>query len=205
MMNDKEHLELTPDELEAQHGASLPDKEASSLISIGDVALNVGDIMLDVDAPIGIYAPIDADVGINAPIDADVGINAPISANVFAPIDVDVFAPIDANDLAWVTPQVQKQFEDLVCTDPEALDAVVDDPKKPLITCGADGTAGLAGRAQDQHGAHRALPLPLRASRRRQPSGPRPAGRSPGRGRRTAPRGAPTAAAGAGRRRRRCR
>ena len=50
-------------------------------------------------------------------------------------------APIDANDLAWVTPQVQKQFEDLVCTDPEALDAVVDDPKKPLITCDADGTA----------------------------------------------------------------
>jgi preprotein translocase subunit SecD len=49
--------------------------------------------------------------------------------------------PTDATDLAWITPDVQKKFDALTCTDPAALDKIVDDPKKPLITCDVDGTA----------------------------------------------------------------
>ena len=47
----------------------------------------------------------------------------------------------DATDLAWITPEVQKGFEALTCTDPAALDDVADDPKKPLVTCDVDGAA----------------------------------------------------------------
>src|SRR5688572_14414795 len=76
-----EHDAVTPQEVEAQGGAALPDKEAMSpLISVGDIGLSIGDIMLDVDAPInanvGVYAPI------TVPIDADLGIYAPINADV---------------------------------------------------------------------------------------------------------------------------
>lgn len=49
--------------------------------------------------------------------------------------------PTDATDLAWITPEVQAQFEALDCSDPTALDGLVDDPTKPLVTCDADGTA----------------------------------------------------------------
>jgi preprotein translocase subunit SecD len=49
--------------------------------------------------------------------------------------------PTDATDLAWITPDVQKKFDALTCTDPAALDKIVDDPKKPLLTCDVDGTA----------------------------------------------------------------
>jgi preprotein translocase subunit SecD len=49
--------------------------------------------------------------------------------------------PTDATDLAWITPELQKQFDELVCTDPEALEGIVDDPTKPLVTCDDSGTA----------------------------------------------------------------
>ncbi len=49
--------------------------------------------------------------------------------------------PTDATSPAWVTPQIQAQFTDLQCTDPGALSDLVDDPKKPLVTCGQDGTS----------------------------------------------------------------
>ena len=49
--------------------------------------------------------------------------------------------PTDATDLAWITPELQKQFDELVCTDPEALEGLVDDPTKPLVTCDDSGTA----------------------------------------------------------------
>ncbi len=49
--------------------------------------------------------------------------------------------PTDATDLAWITPEVQAQFDELDCSDPEALEGVVDDPTKPLVTCDDSGTA----------------------------------------------------------------
>ncbi len=44
-------------------------------------------------------------------------------------------APSGPTDLAWITPQVQQQFQNLDCSDPHALDNLVDDPAKPLVTC----------------------------------------------------------------------
>jgi len=46
--------------------------------------------------------------------------------------------PTDPTDLAWVTPEIQQAFDDLDCSDPQALDNIVDDPTKPLVTCGDD-------------------------------------------------------------------
>ena len=48
--------------------------------------------------------------------------------------------PKDDSDLAWVTEDVAAQFEALDCAKPGALDKVVDDPEKPLVTCSDDGT-----------------------------------------------------------------
>jgi preprotein translocase subunit SecD len=50
-------------------------------------------------------------------------------------------SPTDATDLAWITPELQTQFDELVCTDPAALDGIIDDPTKPLVTCDDSGTA----------------------------------------------------------------
>ncbi|HET7762171.1 MAG TPA: protein translocase subunit SecD [Phycicoccus sp.] len=50
-------------------------------------------------------------------------------------------APKDATDLAWITPELQQQFTALDCSNPNALENLVDDPAKPLVTCSEDGTA----------------------------------------------------------------
>jgi preprotein translocase subunit SecD len=47
--------------------------------------------------------------------------------------------PKDDSDLAWVTEDVAARFEALDCAKPGALDKVVDDPEKPLVTCSDDG------------------------------------------------------------------
>ena len=47
--------------------------------------------------------------------------------------------PTNPNDLAWVTPELQQQFEALDCSKPGVLDNIVNDPKKPLVTCSDDG------------------------------------------------------------------
>ena len=43
-------------------------------------------------------------------------------------------APKDATDLAWITPELQQQFTALDCSNPNALENIVDDPAKPLVT-----------------------------------------------------------------------
>ena len=47
-------------------------------------------------------------------------------------------APTDASDPAWVTPEILDQFTKLDCSKPNAVNAVVDDPAKPLVTCSED-------------------------------------------------------------------
>lgn len=49
--------------------------------------------------------------------------------------------PSDPTSLDWITPELQQQFIALNCADSNALDDLVDDPAKPLITCDADGAA----------------------------------------------------------------
>jgi preprotein translocase subunit SecD len=46
--------------------------------------------------------------------------------------------PTSASDLAWVTPELEKQFTDLDCSKPDAVNAVVDEPAQPLATCSDD-------------------------------------------------------------------
>jgi preprotein translocase subunit SecD len=49
--------------------------------------------------------------------------------------------PKDPTDLAWITPEIQQEYTNLDCSDPNALADLVDDPAKPLVTCSADGSA----------------------------------------------------------------
>jgi preprotein translocase subunit SecD len=49
--------------------------------------------------------------------------------------------PTNASDPAWVTPAISAQFQALDCVkDASALDKLVDDPAKPLVTCNDTGT-----------------------------------------------------------------
>ena len=70
MAKKKQRPELSRDEVQAQDGAALPDKEAMSLL----------DVNADLDLALDIAAPIDAAVAANAnvaaPIDAAVAANA---------------------------------------------------------------------------------------------------------------------------------
>lgn len=48
--------------------------------------------------------------------------------------------PKDASDPAWITPAIQKQFDELNCADPK-LDLKIDEnPAKPIVTCADDRT-----------------------------------------------------------------
>jgi hypothetical protein len=65
--------ELTPEEMNAQSGAALPDKEAMSLL----------DVNADLDLALDLAAPVDAAVAANANVAAP--IDAAVSANVLSP------------------------------------------------------------------------------------------------------------------------
>ncbi|MDQ1537127.1 MAG: preprotein translocase subunit SecD, partial [Actinomycetota bacterium] len=47
--------------------------------------------------------------------------------------------PKNASDLAWVTPDLQKAYVSLDCADRKSVQAIVDNPAKPMVTCDADG------------------------------------------------------------------
>ena len=49
--------------------------------------------------------------------------------------------PKDATDLAWITPDIEAAYTALDCSQTNALDNLVDDPAKPLVTCDADDAA----------------------------------------------------------------
>ena len=50
-------------------------------------------------------------------------------------------APTDPSDLNWVTPELQKQFDELDCASSFREPGQVDDPTIPLITCDVGGTS----------------------------------------------------------------
>ena len=64
---------LTPEEMQAQSGAQLPDKEAMSLL----------DLNADLDLALDLAAPVDAAVAANANVAAP--IDAAVSANILSP------------------------------------------------------------------------------------------------------------------------
>ena len=43
--------------------------------------------------------------------------------------------PKDASDTAWITPDVERAFTALDCNNPKDVEAIVDDPAKPMVTC----------------------------------------------------------------------
>ena len=56
--------------------------------------------------------------------------------------------PKDASDLAWVTPDVEAAYTALDCANPKDVEAIVDDPAKPMVTCSADGAKYILGPAE---------------------------------------------------------
>ncbi len=49
--------------------------------------------------------------------------------------DTPATPPTSASDLAWITEKVQKDFDQLDCSQPFRSPGQVDDPAKPLVTC----------------------------------------------------------------------
>lgn len=53
--------------------------------------------------------------------------------------DSDFVAPIDASDLAWVTPEIDAQYQAINCFGIDLSGSNVADPTIPLVTCSDDG------------------------------------------------------------------
>jgi preprotein translocase subunit SecD len=49
--------------------------------------------------------------------------------------------PANASDPAWITPDVAAAYTALNCNNPKDVEAIVDDPAKPMVTCSVDGQA----------------------------------------------------------------
>ena len=49
--------------------------------------------------------------------------------------------PVDASDLNWITPEIQKEFDELDCSTAFREPGQIDDPTIPLVTCDVSGTA----------------------------------------------------------------
>ena len=71
---------------------------------------------------------------------------APTSAATTAPTAISPTTapkpgakPANASDPAWVTPQLQAEFVALNCANPKSVEAIVDDPAKPMVTCSSNG------------------------------------------------------------------
>ena len=48
-------------------------------------------------------------------------------------------SPTDGSDLNWITPEIQKQFDDLDCASAFREPGQIDDPAVPLVTCDVNG------------------------------------------------------------------
>jgi preprotein translocase subunit SecD len=55
-----------------------------------------------------------------------------------SPTDGAAAKPKDPSDLAWVTPDVEAAFTALDCNNPREVEAIIDDPDKPMVTCSDD-------------------------------------------------------------------
>ena len=72
----------------------------------------------------------------------------------------------DPTSLEWVTPELQTLFAALNCADPGAVDSLIDDPAKPLVTCDQTGAVKYilgpvvvpGSEIQDAAAGYQALP-----------------------------------------------
>lgn len=95
MSNDNTAKNLSEEELQAQDGSNIPDKEAMSLLEPDLSLLNL-DVNLALDADVA--APIDAAVAANANVAAP--IDAAVAANV-ASVDSTAVASADQDSLIY--------------------------------------------------------------------------------------------------------
>ena len=58
-----------------------------------------------------------------------------------APPPTPAAKPKDPSDPAWITPDVEAAYTALDCNNPKDVEAIVDDPAKPMVTCSDDGQA----------------------------------------------------------------
>ena len=73
------------------------------------------------------------------------GTNDPGATETPAPLDSpapkDTASPVDASDLNWITPEIQKEFDNLDCASSFREPGQIDDPSIPLVTCDPAGSA----------------------------------------------------------------
>ena len=101
-----EHPELTPQEMEAESAAALPDREAMSLL---DLSANL-DLALDLAAPID--AAVAANANVAAPIDAAVAANiGTVNSEATAIADQDsvIIQDLDGTAIATADQDVDLQ------------------------------------------------------------------------------------------------
>lgn len=53
--------------------------------------------------------------------------------------DAPTVAPVDGSDLNWITPEIQKEFDELDCASAFREPGQIDDPTIPLVTCDVEG------------------------------------------------------------------
>jgi hypothetical protein len=97
---------MSQGEMQEQQAQDLPDREAMSLVEVGDINVDVdamvnAPINADIDAMV--YAPIDANVDIDAMVNAPIDANVDIDALVNAPINADVDIPINVGGEQTIT------------------------------------------------------------------------------------------------------
>lgn len=57
-----------------------------------------------------------------------------------APSETPTAEPTDGSDLAWITPELQEEFDTFDCGTLDTADTNVADPDVPLVTCEVDGS-----------------------------------------------------------------
>jgi preprotein translocase subunit SecD len=53
--------------------------------------------------------------------------------------DPPAAAPVDGSDLNWISPEIQKEFDELDCASSFREPGQIDDPSVPLVTCDVNG------------------------------------------------------------------
>jgi hypothetical protein len=129
---------LSPQELEGQEAAALPDREAMSTIPSSLLDLDV-----NVDAALDLAAPVDAGVAANA--NAALPIDASVSANILSP---------DATSVAQAgqTSVIDQDLDGVAIADPDQSSSIAQgetaapDPVAPAEPAAPDTTTTPEGQ-----------------------------------------------------------
>jgi hypothetical protein len=118
---------LSDDELEDQHAAALPDREAMSVLPTSLLDLDV-----NVDAALDLAAPVNAGIAANA--NAALPIDASVSANVLSP-------GAESGAAAQQVSSISQNLDGVAIADPDQTSAI----DQAATAGGADTTATTGG------------------------------------------------------------